>query len=67
MKRIVHANDFLEMVPVIRSRFVKPLVNKLLGRPGYFRFESDYDLTVRLEDEVLKETGSTMHEMVALK
>ncbi len=66
VRRIVHANDFLEMVPVIRSRFVKPLVNRLLGRPGYFRFESDFDLTVRLEDEVLKETGRTMHEMVAL-
>ena len=66
VQRIVHANDFLEMVPVVRSRFVKPLVNKLLGRPGYFRFESDFDLTVRLEDEVLKETGRTMHEMVAL-
>lgn len=66
VRRIVHANDFLEQLPVVRSRFVKPLVNRLLGRPGYFRFESDFDLTVRLEDEVLKETGRTMHEMVAL-
>ena len=66
VQRIVHANDFLEMVPVVRSRLVKPVVNRLLGRPGYFRFESDFDLTVRLADEVLKETGRTMHEMVAL-
>ena len=42
------------------------MVNRLLGRPGYLRFESDFDLTVRLEDEALKETGRTMHEMVAL-
>ena len=45
---------------------LKAVVNRLLGRPGYFRFESDYDLTVRLADEVRKETGRTMHEMVAL-
>jgi len=50
----------------VRSRWVKPLVNRLLGRPGYFRFESEFDLTVRLEDEVLKENGTTLHEMVAL-
>ncbi len=66
VRRIVHAQDLLEMIPVVRSRFVKPIVNRLLGRPGYFRFESDFDLTVRLDDEVLKETGRTMHEMVAL-
>ena len=66
VQRIVHANDFLEMLPVVRWKPVKAVVNRLLGRPGYFRFESDFDLTVRLEDEVLKETGRTMHEMVAL-
>jgi hypothetical protein len=66
VRRIVHANDFLDAIPVVRSRFVKPVVNRFLGRPGYFRFESDYDLIVRLQDEVLKETGRTMHEMVAL-
>jgi hypothetical protein len=66
VRRIVHANDFLETLPVVRWKPVKAVVNRLLGRPGYFRFESDFDLTVRLEDEVRKETGRTMHEMVAL-
>jgi hypothetical protein len=66
VRRIVHANDFLEQLPVVRSRLVKPVVNRFLGRPGYFRFESDFDLTLRLPDEVRKETGRTMHEMVAL-
>ena len=66
VRRIVHAQDLLEMIPVVRSRVIKPLVNKFLGRPGYFRFESEFDLTVRLDDEVLKETGTTLHEMVAL-
>jgi hypothetical protein len=52
--------------PLSAPALVKPIGIKLLGRPGYFRFESDFDLTVRLPDEVLKETGRTMHEMVAL-
>lgn len=67
VQEIVHAHDFLADVPVVRAALVKPLVNKLLGRPGYFRFRSDFTLTVTLDGETHTRTGSTLHEMVALK
>ena len=66
VQRISHAHDLLDDVPVARSRFVKPIVHALVGRPGYFRFDSAYDLRISLDgvDEQLK--GRTLHEMVAL-
>ncbi|MFZ2173769.1 MAG: hypothetical protein WAW17_06970 [Rhodococcus sp. (in: high G+C Gram-positive bacteria)] len=67
VRRIIHAHDFLADVPVVRSGWVKPLVNRLVGRPGYFRFESDFDLTVELDGEKHHRSGTTLHEMVALK
>ena len=64
--RISHAHDLLDDMPVVRNRFVKPIVHGLVGRPGYFRFDSTYDLKITLDglDEHL--TGHTLHEMVAL-
>ena len=54
----MHAHDLLDDVPVVRSRLVKPLVNKLVGHPGYFRFESDFDLTVIVDGEKFERTGT---------
>ncbi len=64
---IVHAHDFLADVPIVRAGPVKALARTALGRPGYFRFRSRYTLTVNEggRDEV--RTGTTLHEMVALK
>lgn len=66
VERIIDAQDLLDEVPVARSRLVKPLVHRLVGRPGYFRFDSRFELTV-IEDGVeVRRSGSTLHEMVAL-
>ncbi|MGL4305445.1 MAG: lipocalin-like domain-containing protein [Mycobacteriaceae bacterium] len=67
VKKIVHAHDFLSDIPIVGSRFVKPLANRALGRPGYFRFSSDFELAVTLEGKVEKRAGTTLHEMVALR
>ena len=64
--RIIDAQDLLEEVPVARSRFVKPLVHRLVGRPGYFRFDSHFELTVHEDGREVRRTGRTLHEMVAL-
>ena len=67
VREVIDAHDFLADVPVLRSRAVKPLVNRLLGRPGYFRFDSDFTLRVELGDGTYGSSGRTLHEMVALR
>ena len=42
VQRVIHAHDLLDDLPVVRSRLVKPLVQRLVGHPGYFRFESAF-------------------------
>lgn len=64
---VIDAHDFIEDVPLARSALLKPLVNRLLGRPGYFRFNSDYTLRVFRDGEPYDRSGVTLHEMVALK
>lgn len=64
---IVHGHDFLTDVPVVRTGPVKALANRVLGRPGYFRFRSRYTLTVTDGGREHVRTGTTLHEMVALK
>jgi len=66
IQEIIHAHDLLSDVPVVRSRAVKPIVRKLVGSPGYFRFRSDFTLTAKVDGEQVVRTGSTLHEMVAL-
>ncbi len=63
VKEIIDAHDFLEgLNPLLRWG-----INKTFGRPGYFRFKSDFDLTVVDKKETFHRTGQTLHEMVALK
>ncbi|MEU4811319.1 lipocalin-like domain-containing protein [Nocardia fluminea] len=64
--RVIHAHDLLDDLPVVRSRMIKPLVRRVVGHPGYFRFESTFDLTVRTDTGTQRRTGSTLHELVAL-
>lgn len=63
---VIHAHDLLDDVPVARSRLVKPLARALVGRPGYFRFDSSFELTVARASGPDRRTGRTLHEMVAL-
>ncbi|NKY49864.1 lipocalin-like domain-containing protein [Nocardia vermiculata] len=66
VQRVIHAHDLLDDIPVVGSRLLKPLAYKLIGHPGYFRFESEFELTVHGRDELVRRTGTTLHELVAL-
>ena len=63
---IVHAHNLLEDIPLAASPLIKPIVNRLIGRPGYFRFRSDFSLSVSVDGLTQERHGSTLHEMVAL-
>lgn len=67
VREVIDAHDFIADLPVLRSRALKPAVNRLVGRPGYFRFNSDYSLRVIHEGATCDRSGTTLHEMVALK
>jgi hypothetical protein len=67
VRSVVHAHDLLDDVPVVRAAPVKPLVNRIVGHPGYFRFTSDFELTAIVDGEKFERTGSTLHELVALR
>lgn len=64
VERIIDSQDLLDEVPVVRR--IKPLVRTLVGRPGYFRFDSRFELTVHEDGGTVTRTGHTLHEMVAL-
>ena len=64
MKRILEAQDMLEnFSPVLR--FLAK--NFLRIKPGYFRLESDFELNVMRDGKSVKETGTTLHEIVLFK
>lgn len=67
VQKVIHAHDYLADIPVAGSKLLKPALNRILGRPGYFRFRSTFDLTVIHDGETHHKTGTTLHEMVALK
>ncbi|WP_043660708.1 lipocalin-like domain-containing protein [Nocardia thailandica] len=64
--RVIHAHDLLDDVPLVRSRPLRALAHRLIGHPGYFRFESAFTLTVHGPGGPLTRTGTTLHELVAL-
>ncbi|MBB5917824.1 putative secreted hydrolase [Nocardia transvalensis] len=64
---VIHAHDIIDDFPIVRSRPIKPLIHRLIGHPAYFRFESAFELTVHTEGGTDKRTGTTLHELVALK
>ncbi|WP_227978997.1 lipocalin-like domain-containing protein [Nocardia spumae] len=66
VERVIHAHDLLDDIPLVRSRLLKPLAYKLIGHPGYFRFESSFELTVHDDGGPVRRTGTTLHELVAL-
>jgi predicted secreted hydrolase len=67
VQRIIDCNDLLkEINPVIMNSLTRKLVNKFM-RPGWFRFESDFTLRVQHDGRTFEETGTTLHEMVALE
>jgi hypothetical protein len=67
VKRIIDCNDLLkELNPIIMNAAVRWLVNRFM-RPGWFRFESAFTLRVQHEGRTFEESGTTLHEMVALQ
>jgi len=64
---VIHAHDFVDDVPVLRSSLLKPVAYKLIGHPGYFRFNSAFELTITTEQGSETRSGTTLHELVALK
>lgn len=60
---IIDAHDFLEGF----NPLLKWGINHTFGRPGYFRFRSDFELTVIDDGQTFRRTGQTLHEMVALR
>jgi hypothetical protein len=67
VKEVIDAHNFLEDLPVVRSKAIQPIIHKLIGRPGYFRFDSEFELHVEHKGETFDRSGTTLHEMVALK
>ncbi len=66
VQNVIHAHDLLDDAPLPGKRVLKPLLRKIVGQPGYFRFDSAFELTVTIDGETTVETGRTLHEMVAL-
>lgn len=67
VRELIHEHDLLGDVPVLGAKPLRPVVNRVLGQPGYFRFRSDYEIRAVVDGEPLVRNGSTLHEMVALR
>lgn len=68
VREIIDAHDLLaDRVPVLRQPLLKAAVKRIIGRPGWFRFHSDYTLSITHAGHTYTCTGSTLHEMVALE
>ncbi len=65
--QILHAQALLDDIPVVGSPWMRPVTDRLIGRPGYFRFRSDFTLSVTQDDGTVETaTGTTLHELVGL-
>jgi hypothetical protein len=64
MVKILEAQDMLDnFSPVLR--FLAKNILKV--KPGYFRLVSDFELAVTRKGESVRETGTTLHEIVLFK
>lgn len=68
VREIIDSQDLLTaLAPALRNPLLKGAVKKLIGRPGWFRFNSDYVLKVSHAGQTYERRGVTLHEMVALE
>ena len=68
VREVIDAHDLLaDLVPLFRNPLLKGAAKKLIGRPGWFRFSSDYVLKVTHAGQTFERRGVTLHEMVALE
>jgi len=64
LARILEAQDMLEAFsPALR--FIARHILRI--KPGYLRLRSDFELAVTRKSEVVRETGTTLHEIVLFK
>jgi len=64
VKNVLEAQDMLENFnPVFR--FLAKYILRI--KPGYFRINSDFELKVTRDGKTVKETGTTLHEIVMFK
>ena len=64
MNKILEAQDMLENF----NPFLRSLAKNILRiEPGYFRLDSDFELEVKRQGKSIKETGTTLHEIVLFK
>lgn len=64
MKKVLEAQDMLENVSPVLRFLAK---NILRIKPGYFRLVSGCELEVMRDGKSVKETGTTLHEIVLFK
>jgi hypothetical protein len=64
VKQVLEAVDMLNNFNPVLRFFAKHLLRL---KPGYFRLASDFDLTVARDGGTVKESGTTLHEIVLFK
>ena len=68
VREVIDAHNLLHDVsPIFKNRLIERAVNAAVGRPGYFRFGSDFSLHLEHRGTSLDRSGRTLHEMVALE
>jgi hypothetical protein len=64
MEKILEAQDMLENF----NPFLRSIAKNILRiKPGYFRLVSDFELDVKRHGKSVKETGTTLHEIVLFR
>ncbi|MCF8601920.1 hypothetical protein L5I01_00960 [Gordonia sp. HY442] len=67
VRQVLQSYSLIEQMPVIGSKLMRPIADRVIGKPGYFRFRSDFTLAVTQDDGSVETVeGSTLHELVAL-
>lgn len=63
VKSVIDTHDFLGEY----NKALRWMINRFIGRPGYFRFDSEFELKIDFNDIDYRSTGKTLNEMVALR
>lgn len=65
VEKIIDSESLLNNLKPI-ARFIGKNILRL--KPGYFRFQSDFTIEYKMDNnEIKKESGKTLHEMVILR
>jgi hypothetical protein len=64
VKKVLESQDMLENFNVLLRLIAKYLLRL---RPGYFRLQSDFEISVTRQGKTNKETGTALHEIVLFR